>query len=124
MVFKTSEEYYVCTWSTDPKTQDALIAFAGLKGIIKVLCPFKPENKRPFLFGHGSAVNDLRFHPKIKQILLSSSKDYTLRLWNLKTNVCIAVLGGAQGHRDEVLSAVILIRFKFYLFLLLKLKIK
>ena len=109
IVFKTSEEYYVCTWSTDPKTQDALIAFAGLKGIIKILCPFKPENKRPFLFGHGSAVNDLRFHPKIKQILLSSSKDYTLRLWNLNTNVCIAVLGGAQGHRDEVLSAVILI---------------
>ena len=85
-----------------------MIAFAGLKGIIKILCPFALENKRPFLFGHGSSINDLRFHPKAKQILLSSSKDYTLRLWTLNTNVCIAILGGAQGHRDEVLRGVIL----------------
>lgn len=51
--------------------------------------------------GHTSAVNSVAFSPDYKTIV-STSRDKTLRIWNLETNSCLKVL---EGHTDGVNQA-------------------
>eukprot|EP00039_Didymoeca_costata_P003920 m.70499 g.70499 ORF g.70499 m.70499 type:complete len:417 (-) comp12139_c0_seq2:1225-2475(-) len=100
---EADEEYYTCAWTYDMETKDPLLAFAGRQGIIRTISPTN-FHQTSTLIGHGQAVNELRFSPVYPNILLSASADHAIRLWNLKTKVCVLILGGEKGHRDEVLS--------------------
>jgi len=95
------ESFFCCAWS---RRGDApLLAVCGQRGIAKIV-DCADGRLDCALVGHGNAINDCCFHPVDAALLLTASKDESVRLWNSRTCVCVAVFAGDRGHRDEVLS--------------------
>jgi len=81
----------------------ALLCVAGKRGIIKVIDTVL-QTVVMTLLGHGDTVNDLKCSPTNDWLLLSASKDHSIRLWNLQYGQMIAIYAGHDGHRGQVLS--------------------
>lgn len=80
-----------------------LLAVAGKRGIVKVIDTVR-RSLILTLSGHGDEIYDMKYSPVDEWLLLTASKDESLRLWNVKTATCIAIFAGHEGHRDAVLS--------------------
>jgi len=80
-----------------------LLCVAGKRGMIKVIDTVL-QSLVMTLLGHGDSVNDLKCNPTNKDLLLSGSKDHSIRLWNLQHGQMIAIFAGHDAHRGEVLS--------------------
>ena len=98
-----TEDLYCCKWTFDEEKESPLLLCAGFKGIVKVI-DCRRQMLSDGLIGHGNAINELCVHPVDPYLVLSASKDESIRMWNLTNRVCIAIFAGEQGHRDEVLS--------------------
>lgn len=88
---------------SESQTGAPLLCLAGKRGMIKVV-----DTRRRSLFftltGHGNDVNELKPCPSNEWLLLSASKDESIRLWNLRRAVCVAIFSGHHGHKSGVLS--------------------
>ena len=80
-----------------------LCCVGGTSGIIKVIDTVRMSLLLT-LSGHGNEIYDMSVCPTNKWLLLSASKDESLRLWNIKHAQCLAIFAGHEGHRDGVLS--------------------
>ena len=81
-----------------------LLCVAGTRGVIKIIDISQRRRLVGTLTNHGNEVHDLKFSPTNAEMLLSCSKDESIRLWNLGTLVNVAVFTGHCGHHGQVLS--------------------
>ena len=100
----TNEEFYVCKWSIDLLTGAPLLLLAGKNALLQVYDLSTGKLATSFE-GHGNCINDVAVHPTLPHLVVTASKDHCLRLWNLRSRVCILVFEGDGGHRSEVLCA-------------------
>lgn len=75
----------------------------GACGIIRIFYPKYSRWNKHFI-GHGAAINELKVPLKQPFLLASASKDNSIRLWNIQTNVCVACFHSNDTHRDQVVS--------------------
>ncbi|URE07944.1 polycomb group protein [Musa troglodytarum] len=96
------ESFYTLSWACDTDGTPFLVA-GGSNGIIRVINAGTEKIHKSFV-GHGDSVNEIRTQALKPSLVVSASKDESVRLWNLHTGICILVFAGAGGHRNEVLS--------------------
>ncbi|PIO70079.1 WD domain, G-beta repeat protein [Teladorsagia circumcincta] len=96
-------DIFTLTWCYDITDKAHRIAFGGYSGLIRLVDP-SSGNLLMNMYGHGDHVNEMRTDPNNSMIFASVSKDTTIRLWNIRVHGPIAILGGYEGHKDQILS--------------------
>ena len=97
------EMYYAVCWSCDPVDGRPWLCAAGKGGVVRLIDVTTGQLIRT-LVGHGLDINDVQRHPVHPQIIVTASKDESVRLWSLTTGACLAIFAGDGGHQDQVLT--------------------
>uniref|UniRef100_A0A915ASW9 Uncharacterized protein n=2 Tax=Parascaris univalens TaxID=6257 RepID=A0A915ASW9_PARUN len=97
------EAFFTVCWACDTHSNAHVVVAGGVRGIIRVI-DFDSATLVANLIGHGDAINDIRVCPKDSAIIASASKDFTARIWHIRNSACLAILGGVEGHLDQVIS--------------------
>ncbi|XP_077243495.1 transducin/WD40 repeat-like superfamily protein [Tasmannia lanceolata] len=96
------ESFYTLSWACNVDGTPFLVA-GGINGIIRVIDAGNEKIHKSFV-GHGESINEIRTQALKPSLIVSASKDESVRLWNVHTGICILIFAGAGGHRNEVLS--------------------
>ncbi|TXG67380.1 hypothetical protein EZV62_008655 [Acer yangbiense] len=96
------ESFYTVSWACNVDGSPFLVA-GGYNGIMRVIDTGNEKPHKSFV-GHGDSINEIRTQPLKPSLVVSASKDESVRLWNVQTGICILIFSGAGGHRNEVLS--------------------
>ena len=95
------EEYYCCAWSC-AANGDPLLCFGGKLAIIKVV-NYERREVCSALQGHGMEINEIKPHPTKFGIILSTSKDQSVRVWSVGwAPASWGQVGSLEGHTDCV----------------------
>jgi polycomb protein EED len=81
-----------------------LLCVGGARRVVHVIDVVAKKSVMT-LHGHGDSILSLKPCPTDEWILLSSSEDESVRLWNLRSGAPVAVLKGREGHIDSVICA-------------------
>ncbi|RCH87616.1 hypothetical protein CU097_008960 [Rhizopus azygosporus] len=84
----SSHELYTFCWLY--RQGDAWLATAGADSLIHILSLANSQEVK-VLEGHKKTILDLQSHPQNDNIILSTSKDGTLRLWDIDASACLAI---------------------------------
>ncbi|CAM8951851.1 unnamed protein product [Rhodiola kirilowii] len=96
------ESFYTVSWASNLDGAPIILA-GGSNGIIRSIDAGSEKICKNFV-GHGDSVNEIRTQPLKPSLVVSASKDESVRLWNIHTGICVLIFAGAGGHRNEVLS--------------------
>lgn len=98
-----NDELYCISMTLNEVLKAIICAVGGKNPVIRILDITNCKQLYP-LIGHKNEIYDLKFHPKNSNLLLSASKDNSIRLWNILTQKQLCIYGGPMGHAAEVLS--------------------
>ncbi|KAI9486335.1 MAG: WD40-repeat-containing domain protein [Benjaminiella poitrasii] len=87
---ESKSKYELETFCWLYKEGDALLATAGADGSIHVLS-LAHSGEIMQLEGHTKLIYDLQSHPQNDDIILSTSKDGTIRLWDVNSGKCLVI---------------------------------
>ncbi|KAH1144286.1 hypothetical protein GLYMA_12G214400v4, partial [Glycine max] len=96
------ESFYTVGWACNVNGTP-LVVTGGLNGVIRVI-DAGSEKIHSIFVGHGDSINEVKAQILNPSLVVSASKDESIRLWNAHTGIYILIFAGARGHRNEVLS--------------------
>ena len=97
------EELFCVAFTVSAVTGHLLAATGGKAGILRLFDLALGRNVWAAR-GHGGAINDVAASPARPSLVLTASKDASLRLWHVDARACLALAAGDGAHRAEVVS--------------------